>query len=741
MDSRHSLSGFFRTAEASTLDNCDREQIHLSGAIQNTGALLIADPVSERIVGYSENAARLLGIASEQLVTSTLADIDPDLASQVRGSSGGHHVLHEVLDYQLEHGGIVHDAVTHAHAGRRLIEFIPNADPSATSARKHMRLCSKARTEILQSENFDAALQLAVDAVRQITGFARTKIYRFQTDWSGKTVAESNDGSLPSYLGLHFPERDIPQQVRHLMTIVPYRGIASTSSDTCRVCATDQEDQELDLTWSVLRSVSPMHLQYLSNMGVAATFSTSLMHRGTLWGLIACHNTSPSMIPFDSWGLLDEIGIALMIRYEQQRQADIANMSHRLRSIESRFSSALQQNGRVEEIISLLAPALREFMEADGFAFLYGSKMYLTGTTPPETFIHDLINWTTENDGTSSQFHTSALHKKWPAASDFRNTACGVLVQSTTLHRVCRLVWFRQPVMQQVRWAGNPVKKTRNEIDEAAPLTPRLSFEKWVHEHADQSAEWRESEREMAGEILRDFLDIITSQLLLNQENEFLRHFAASAAHDLKTPLRGISAALDIMDEEEFDEDVVKQTHAIAQRSTRRLSGLISGLMDLSMTTEDKHEFSLVDPATTIGDVLEMLSLPIRESGAQVTLGNLPMMHASDTLLLRLFLNLIANAIKYRHPERKPEIEITSTPGSHGGTDIIVSDNGQGIEPKFAERIFQPLERLHTNDSVEGSGLGLTICQRVAEAHSGSIRLDTDYTEGSRFIVFFPDRS
>ncbi len=741
MQSKQSLSTFFQSTEPTTLDNCDREQIHLSGAIQNMGALLVMDPVSERIVGYSENAAELLGCNIEQLASASLEDIDADLAAQVRDITDGTHILHEVLDFQLEHTGITHDTVTHVHAGRRLIEFVPNICPTAGSARKNMRHCSKACATILHTDSFDDALQIAVDAVRQITGFARAKIYRFQPDWSGKTIAESNDGSLPSYLGLHFPERDIPKQVRHMMTLVPYRGIGSTSDDTLRVHAIGQENQELDLTWSILRSVSPMHTQYLSNMGVASTFSTSLMHRGSLWGLIACHNTTAGIVPFDSWGLLHEIGTALMIRHEQQRQTDIASMSHRLRLIESRFSSALQQNGRVEQIISLLSPSLQEFLEADGFAFLYGTRIYLAGTTPPEAFIRELVDWADSGDEQSRQYHTSTLQKEWPAASEHQDTACGVLVQSTTLHRVCQLVWFRKPITQKVQWAGCLSDKTPNTATNETSLTPRLSFDRWVQEHAEQSIDWRETELEMAREILRDFLDIITSQLLLNQENEFLRHFAASAAHDLKTPLRGINAALDIMDEEDFDEDVVKQTHAIARKSARRLSDLTSGLMELSMTSDQQHDFEPVDLGTTISDVLEMLSLPIDESGAEITVGKMPIIQANDTLLLRLFLNLIANAIKYRHPERTPEIQVSAAPTADGGMNIFITDNGMGIEPKFADRIFQPLERLHNSDSIEGSGLGLTICQRVVEVHSGTIRLDTDHSEGCRFIVTIPARA
>lgn len=744
MDTGQSLDTFFNSPEPATLDNCDREKIHQSGAIQNIGALLVLDPDTQRIVGMSANAALLLDVDSRQLATATLGEINPELANQVSEAEPGTHILHEALEYQIQHEGIYYDIVTHCHAGRRLIEFVPTSKYSINKIRRNVRCSSKACNTILNTDDFDAALQIAAHAVRKITGFSGVKIYRFLPDWSGRVVAESNDGHGPSYLGLHFPERDIPKQVRHLMTLVPYRGIGTTSNDnhSVQITASDiDEGSELDLTWSLLRSVSPMHTQYLDNMGVASSFSISLMHNGSLWGLIACHDTSTGIVPFDNWGLLHEIGTALMVSYTQQQQAELARLSRRLREIERNFSNAFQSDGRVEKIMEELAPSLQDILKADGFAFIYGPQIHLSGKTPPAEFIRDLLGWSENSPEKMNQFHSERLHEEWPAAIEHKDSACGVLVQSTTMHQICQLVWFRGCMTHNVHWAGKPDSTKQTTRSRRATLTPRKSFDIWVEEHADQSAIWLESERIMAKEILRDFMDIITSQMLLNQENQFLRNFAASAAHDLRTPLIGINAALDIMDEEDFDEDVVKQTHAIARKSARRLSELTSGLMELSMTTGQKHTFAAIDLADTIADTLELLTLQIKESEATITLGVMPVIQANDTLLLRLFLNLISNAIKYKHLSRPPVIHIDAQTADDGTTLISVTDNGPGIEVKNAALIFLPLERLQSHSDVEGSGLGLAICQRIMEVHSGSIKLDTYYKDGSRFLISFPARN
>ncbi|MFK7828254.1 MAG: GAF domain-containing protein [Congregibacter sp.] len=234
----------------------------------------------------------------------------------------------------------------------------------------------------MHADTFEDALVFATDAIREISGFARVKIYRFLADWSGEVIAESSDGKLQSYLGLCFPASDIPKQVRAIMEIVPYRAIGTPTDDALPILAADGYEGELDLTWSVLRSVSSMHTQYLRNIGVGAAFSTSLMHQRRLWGLIAAHNDTPGLLPFDSWSLLQEIGTAVMLRFDQQRRTETTNMISQLRKIENQFSSALRSNGDIEDVLLDLVPVLRKFLGADGFAFQYGSNLHVSGKAP-----------------------------------------------------------------------------------------------------------------------------------------------------------------------------------------------------------------------------------------------------------------------------------------------------------------------------------------------------------------------
>ncbi|CAN0606626.1 unnamed protein product, partial [Ectocarpus sp. 12 AP-2014] len=149
-------------------------------------------------------------------------------------------------------------------------------------------------------------------------------------------------------------------------------------------------------------------------------------------------------------------------------------------------------------------------------------------------------------------------------------------------------------------------------------LTPRGSFDLWVQEHRDEAMPWQEADLDSAREVFTEFLDILAAHLLLKEENSYLRQFAASAVHDIKAPLRGISAALDIMREENFDVSVVKQTHSMAQSSARRLMDLSNGLLDLAAVEECQRSFEPTSLQTVIKDACKMLEHDIAKADANI---------------------------------------------------------------------------------------------------------------------------
>ena len=388
---QQSLDSFYAQSGSVNLDNCDREPLHLSGAIQNAGMLVVAKPETGRIVTGSLNVPGIQGAEYPEM-----AQLFPELvtALETETLSRSGRVQHHILDYAHEHEGNRYNVVFHHVDGYDVFEFLPLKNLTSTSLRAKLRFLRRECRRIVSAPSWDAALQIGVEAVQAITGYARIKIYRFLNDWSGKVVAEACDAHMPSYLGLHFPDTDIPRQARHLFQLLPYRCIAKASDDTVPLSHLMYPDKRpVDLTWSVLRSVSPMHTAYLRNMEVNATLSVALVYQDTLWGLFACHNHEEGMIPYDLWGLVGDVGEALMAKYEQEKQKALAAKIFQIRKIEEQVAEVINQKKDLESSLKTIMPRLNTFLDSDGFAFIYGEEVFHSGKVPPDAFIKSMIEW------------------------------------------------------------------------------------------------------------------------------------------------------------------------------------------------------------------------------------------------------------------------------------------------------------------------------------------------------------
>ncbi|TVQ85446.1 MAG: hypothetical protein EA357_00655 [Micavibrio sp.] len=230
----------------------------------------------------------------------------------------------------------------------------------------------------------------------------------------------------------------------------------------------------------------------------------------------------------------------------------------------------------------------------------------------------------------------------------------------------------------------------------------------------------------------------------LKRSNAELEQFAFAASHDLKAPLRHISICTEFIDEE-GGKKLGKQARdylGVIKDSTRRMSALIDDLLDYARIGHEEKEGdskTRADMNEIFDSTVKDLAGVINETGGSVTRDPLPEVHGNPQLLSRLMLNLVDNALKYRHPEKPPEIHATCV--MKGGYFLFaVSDNGIGIDPQFATKVFEVFQRLHNESDYPGTGIGLPACKRIIEYHKGRIWLDTDYRDGSRFCFTLPQR-
>ncbi|MFK7740126.1 MAG: ATP-binding protein [Planctomycetota bacterium] len=740
-----SLNAFFTQSEPASLDNCDREPIHLAGAVQEGCALVAFGIDSRQVLAASENC-QALGLVAPQPGMS-LQDCLPEVAEQIEagllGCCDGHHAL---LDHvhvapspaRGAGGGGQMQCIYHEHQGVGFVELWPCAELSATAYRGQLRTLRVASARIMNAPSFEDALTLAVATGREMTGMARVKIYAFQPDWAGKVVAESRAEHVGSFLGLLFPATDIPKQARYLMGRVPFRGVLTAGDRVVRIQRIGDRAQQgdLDMSWSLTRAVSPMHTEYLRNMGVGASFSVSLVHRDTLWGLIACHHDAGYGMPFELCAAMGDLANALMAKLEQERAKEAESIVRRLRIVEQTVVGAIRTHGDIEGGIVETMSELRLFLRADGLAFSYGEAIYLNGETPPATFVEQLIEWVRGQGGEGMTFLTESLHENWPEAAAHVDTACGVLVEPVRMARGCHLVWFRAPATKVAHWAGQPNDKGVDQ-DGSRTLQPRNSFAMWLEEHRGRSEQWQHCEVDAAREILKTMLDVIVHQLQLAHSTKNLQTFSYAAAHDIKSPLRHIQALLSMMREVgSEDPQETMELLELASASSERLRFLVDGLMEYLVLEQQQSQREVVSLRGVLKDVSGVLAPELKKVGGRLEFAELPDVLGGRALMLTLLMNLIGNAIKYRDPDTPLRISVSAFEKGHD-VCVAVADNGQGIPAKYAQVVFEPLRRLHRHSEIEGSGLGLAISQRIVELHGGRIVVDTSHTPGARLVATF----
>lgn len=232
----------------------------------------------------------------------------------------------------------------------------------------------------------------------------------------------------------------------------------------------------------------------------------------------------------------------------------------------------------------------------------------------------------------------------------------------------------------------------------------------------------------------------------LERSNKDLEQFAFVASHDMQEPLRKVRAfgeRLQVMMGDRLEEDERDYLNRIMNASVR-MQAMIDGLLAYSRVSTHGRPFEPVDLNEVVAEVISDLELRIERSQAQVIVKALPQLQADPLQMRQLFLNLIGNALKFHRAEVAPVVKIWADPAARGPgglqTVIHVRDNGIGFDAADSERIFRPFERLHSRSQYEGAGIGLAICQKIAERHGGSIHVDSAPGQGAHFsVVLFMD--
>lgn len=728
------------------LNNCDLEPIHIPGSIQSHG-YFVAINQEDFISCCSENIFVLSGQKAIDLVGKPLQYFEGNLSLQ-NGTSLISEIVHHTRKThdleQLNPNLIIikeksFNLIITVTDSLLFLEFEPFANDCSSLLQT---MIGRSVSHMLKERNLSILLKNTASQVRKIIDFDRAMIYRFAPDGHGEVVGESKSEDRDSWLGHHFPASDIPQQARALYKINLTRLIANVDAVPSKILGFP-DLQNLDLTHSQLRSVSPIHIQYLKNMGVASSFSISLIVRGELWGLIACHNYTPKFIDYksrESAKLIGEIlSSALEFRQEESNQQihEIFN-NHLLK-----LSKQLQKNSSLIDALTKHKTNLLNVIHGGGAVLVYEKRFTKLGVTPNSVQIELLMKWI-QAKSRKSIFHTNNLESIYPPAKFFRKTASGLLFLVISRELNEYILFFKAEQLETISWAGNPTKQIEKGEDGLVQISPRKSFESWAETVVGKSVNWSIEELQAISKLREEItyaVNLKANALRLMNEKlkeayEELDTFSYTISHDLKNPVSAIKVFSQLLRRDVSLSERGKQISKHIEDGAKKMNIMIDEVLEYSRIGRTETAYSMIDVSEMIKRIITEMRVVFHDRFLNITLGDLPAVYGDSAMVTRVFANLIGNAVKYSQHSSNPEVHIEAI---NDGKSICyqIKDNGIGIKPIDLPRIFELFKRMSNVGQIEGSGVGLAIVKRIMDKHEGKVWAESVMNEGSIFYASF----
>jgi two-component system, chemotaxis family, sensor kinase Cph1 len=503
------------------LTDCDREPIHIPSAVQAHGTLLVVDPASDRVVQAGVGAERVLPLSSPPL-GQRLTDV-LGVPAAIVGSAAfsGEPIYISSLIPELAARADI-DVTAHISDGLIIIEIERAlvARPSAAHMLGRVRSISAA---LQAGPDLLHTCRSATRELHGLTGFARVMIYRFLEDGTGCVIAEDKDAELPTFLNHHYPASDIPKQARELYVRNVVRVIPDVNYTPAplvpQICPAT--GGPLDMSDCVLRSVSPIHIQYLKNMNVSASMSVSIVRDGALWGLVACHHTAPKLVSYEVREVCKHVAQILSQQIAAREESETFHQVRTLTTARQELVSEVSHaEGAINETLRASASKLLELLPSDGVAVHSRGVVTTAGHCPSNDQIRDLANWLLRSNA-PAPYSTDRLSESYTPAEAYLTSASGLLGIVVSDDQPVVLLWFRAECTEVVNWAGNPHKPVEPGLGPGM-LNPRASFELWRETVHGRSRPWTKAEIDVA-QRFRDQLIKISQHRRVEELNSMLQ--------------------------------------------------------------------------------------------------------------------------------------------------------------------------------------------------------------------------
>lgn len=732
------------------LSVCEQEPIRIPGSIQPHGFFVGMTGDEFRVAQVSDNLAAFTGCEVSRALGSSLAAVVGDALAR--------QLLAELAEHQIDarptylgavslEGTKQFDVLAYASDGLTVLEFEQAPRQHQPSLRHLYPLLGDFLGRLHDADTVQELSQIAAVEIKKVSGFGRVMVYRFDEEGHGHVLAEARDPEYHSYLHQRFPASDLPRQARELYVANRIRLIADANylPSVLVPAMNPLTGKPTDLTYSSLRSVSPVHVRYMKNMGTLASMSISIVIKGRLWGLISCHDAEPKNVPFELRSACQHVGEVLALRIESKEDRDEYNYRLELRRILVTMLAALSQDENFFDNMGKIAHELLRFASASGAALVFEGRVARYGDAPPERQINDLVTWLSANVS-DDVFHTHTLSRLYPGAADVEEVASGILALSISrLHRHY-LIWFRPEVVESIDWAGNPHIKQSHPSNPRS-LTPRASFDTWHETVRGTSMPWRSSEVEIASEFRTALLGMVLERAEqmaelaeeLGRANKELEAFSYSVSHDLRAPMRHIVGFSDLLLEFEGKHLSDRGRRFIANISdAARFAGkLVDDLLSFSQMGRAALRLAPVDMNELVEATISRLTSEVGTRKVTWDLDRLPTVQGDPAFLQLALFNLLSNAVKYTRNRDEAYIRVRV---EENETERLfhVSDNGVGFNMEYVHKLFGVFQRLHRMEEFEGTGIGLANVRRIVERHGGRVWAESVSDQGATFSFALP---
>ncbi|ALR30998.1 histidine kinase [Chryseobacterium sp. IHB B 17019] len=722
---------------------CHEESIHIPGYIQSFGYLIGIDAETHSITFFSKNIEEIFNIENqEQLFGKKLTDFSESFKSIIESEIYGSLNRFTKRENETYFDKIfIKDKEYHFSIFRSknniFLEFeavIPNPNK---------RISNKYDSFYIVDDAHEIWEQL-LNTLSKIVNYDRMMIYKFMMDGSGKVIAERREGNIESYLGLHYPETDIPRQARELYLKKRKRIFSDVYSETVPLLSKTEEN--IDLTYAASRGMSPIHAQYIKNSGAASSFSISIIIDDHLWGLVTCQNTEAKHIDLEDRVQAGIFTALASNAYSSFKSKNELNYRLKLNEKSSQLKTEfLKYNSLFDSLIENKAE-IRSLPEADGLAIVSDERIVTDGVTPKRNVLEKIIQWAHENTEDNIYLSRSFL-KEHGGELELDEVSAGIVIYFIERSKNEMLIWFRKEFDEHINWAGNPQKQIEvfsYNGEEKQIISPRTSFQIFTENIKGNSKRWN-SRNIAAVQAIRDLIletshkNYITIKKLndeLKKVNEELDSFSYTISHDLGTPLTvmKLNAQMLLNSLNDGSEKSKNKINSIIEEIDN-MAEMMRDVLQLSRAKHSEIQLERLATGNTIAKISENAKITFDSPKTEIIIKECPDVLGDKTMLHQVFLNIINNAVKYSSQQEQPQVEIS---GREEGDMVIyrISDNGIGIPEEEKHKMFKIFNRMDNAKKFKGNGVGLSIVFRIMKRIGGNVDYESN-KEGTSFILTF----